>query len=229
MARANRKLDALEQILSRAGDDPVRLDLVQRAQRFKRSWVELAEGLTQLQRSRAYEDWGYADLHENCSKELAIKQATVDKLLLSFGTVQRHAPEVLRHDGVGRSIPSIEAVDYFNRALGSDEKPGPFRRLDAPGDLVDQLRSAVFEENSSVRELRERFEPVIHPKPDRSDALDLIRRTRAAATKLEALLSEVDGLTEARVARVVAALEALKRDLDAIETSASKSAARKAR
>jgi len=229
MARANRKLDALEELLARAGDDPVRLDLVQRAQRFKRSWIELAEGLNKLQRSRAYEDWGYADLHEYCAKELSIKQATVDKLLLSFGTVQRHAPEVLRHDGVGRAIPSIEAVDYFNRALGSEEKPGPFRRLDAPTDLVDQLRSAVFEESSSVRELRERFDPVIHPKPERDDTLEALRRTRAAANKLSSLLEEVEGLTEARVARVRAALEALARDLDALETTASRSAARRAR
>ncbi len=228
MARSNRKLDALEQMLERAGDDPERLDLVKRAQRFKRSWVELAEALARVRASQAYLAWGYGDLHEYCSRELAIKTATVDKLLLSLSTVERHAPEVLARDGVARDIPSIDAVDYFNRALGSEDKPGPFRRLDAPDELVQQLRSAVFDEGNSVRELRERFDPVLRPKPEQSEKLELLRKTRSAAAKLQSLLPEVDGLTEARVGRVLAALEALLRDLDALEASASKAAARRA-
>ncbi len=228
MARSNRKLDALEQMLERTGDDPERLDLVKRAQRFKRSWVELAEALARVHKNQAYVTWGYGDLHEYCARELAIKPATADKLLLSLSTVERHAPEVLKRDGVARDIPSIDAVDYFNRALGSEDKPGPFRRLDAPDELVQQLRSAVFDEGNSVRELRERFDPVLRPKPEQSEALEQLRRTRAAAHKLQGLLPEVEGLTEARVGRVLAALEALLRDLDALEASASKSAARRA-
>jgi hypothetical protein len=228
MARGNRKLDALEQMLERTGDDPLRLDLVQRAQRFKRSWVELAEALIRVRDNRGYQSWGYADLHEYCSKELAIKAATVDKLLLSFVTVERHAPEVLRRDGVARDIPSIDAVDYFSRALGSDEKPGPFRRLDAPSGVVEQLRSAVFDEGQSVRELRQRFDPVVHPKSEQDETVEQLRRTRAAAQKLTGLLGEVAGLTEARIGRVLAALEALVRDLEVLEATATKSAARRA-
>src|SRR5687767_8775032 len=105
MPRSHPKLDALAQMLERTGDDPQRLELVHRAQRFKRSWLELAEALQALSRSRAYEAWGYADLREYCSKELLIRSATVDKLLLSFSTLERHAPEVLERDGVARNIP----------------------------------------------------------------------------------------------------------------------------
>ena len=222
MSRSNKKLDALAQMLERTGDDPVRLDLVQRAQRFKRSWVELAEALTRLRNSRSYEAWGYASLHEYCAKELSITAATVDKLVLSFATVTRHAPGVLRHDGVAHIIPSIDAVDYFSRALGSDERPGPFRRLDAADDAVEQLRAAVFDQGQSVRELRERWNPVLHAKPEATDAEELIRKTRATAEKLSQLLPEIDGLTEARVGRVLAALEVLVRDLDALEAAAQK-------
>jgi hypothetical protein len=202
---------------------------VQRAQRFKRSWVELAEALVQLRDSRAYQAWGYADLHAYCAEELAIKSATVDKLLLSFHTVAQHAPEVLRRDGVARDIPSIDAIDYFTRALGSDEKPGPFRRIDAPGDVVEQLRSAVFDEASSVRELRERFDPLVRPKPEHGEPLERLRKARAALQKLHAVLPEIDGLGEGRVARLRSTLEGLDRDLEALEASAARSAARKAR
>jgi hypothetical protein len=216
MPRSRSKLDALAEMLERTGDDPERLDIVQRAQRFKRSWVDLAEALVRLRKSRTYEAWGYGDLHDYCNKELAIRGATVDKLLLSFATVERHAPEVLARDGVARDIPSIDAVDFFSRALGSEEKPGPFRRLDAPDDMVEQLRNAVFEEGQGVRELRERFNPVLHPKSEADESQDLVRKARAAATRLCELLPEVEGLTSARVGRTIAALEAVLRDLDGL-------------
>jgi hypothetical protein len=230
MPRTNQKLDALAAMLERTGDDPLRLDLVQRAQRFKRSWVELGEALTRLRNTRGYAAWGYADLHEYCMKELAIKPVTVDKLVLSFATVQQHAPEVLAHDGVARNIPSIDAVDYFNRALGSDERPGPFRRLDAADDMVEQLRSAVFDQGQGVRELRERFNPVLRPKAeaDGDDEDEAFKKVRALSTRLCSLMPEVEGLTEARVGRVTAALEALIRDLDVLEAEASKRKSRRA-
>jgi hypothetical protein len=223
MLRSDSKLDALAEKLERSGDDPRRLELVQRARRFKRSWVELAEALIALRQSQDYQKWGYGDLHEYCNKELSIRSATVDKLLVSFSTIQRHAPEVLQRDGVARDIPSLDAIDYFNRALGTDTKPGPFRRLDAPDHVLDQLRTAVFEEGQNVRELRERFNPVLRPKPESESKDEAVRRARSAAQKLTQALSEVDGLSEARVARVQAAIEALLRDLDQL---AEKPAAR---
>ena len=71
---------------------------------------------------------------------------------------------------MARDIPSIDAVDFFSRALGSDEKPGPVRRLDAADETIEQLRSAVFDEGSNVRELRERFQPVLRPQAEPSEA-----------------------------------------------------------
>lgn len=120
-----------------------------------------------------------------------------------------------------REIPSLDAVDYFNRALGSEQKPGPFRRLDAPEHVLDQLRSAVFDEGQGVRELRERFNPVLKPKSDTPEPQDTVRKARTAAQKLSQLLGEIEGLTEARVARVQAAIEALLRDLERLGEPAS--------
>jgi hypothetical protein len=228
MQRSDTKLDALAEKLERSGDDPRRLDLVQRARRFKRSWIELAEGLIALRQSQDYSQWGYGDLHEYCNKELSIRSATVDKLLVSFSTVQRHAPEVLQRDGVQREVPSLDAIDYFNRALGTETKPGPFRRLDAPDHVLDQLRTAVFEEGQNVRELRERFNPVLRPKAESENKDDAVRRARTAAQKLSQALSEVEGLTEARVARVQAAIEALLRDLDQLAVKPAARTASKA-
>jgi hypothetical protein len=217
MPRGNTKLDALEAVLARTGDDPERLELVQRAQRFKRSWVELAQALAAARDSRAYERWGFGDLHEYCAKELSLRAATVDKLLWSLGTVQRHAPEVLERDGVARHVPSLDAVEYFGRALGSEERPGPALRTSEPDALIAELRSAVFDDNQGVRELRQRFSPTLHPERSSPDDDDVVRRTLAASERLRALVLEVDELSEARVGRVLAALEALERDLAALQ------------
>jgi hypothetical protein len=231
---SHEQLDALVERLERGGD-PERLDIVRRAQRFKRSWVELAEGLSKLRATRAYEAWGYADLHEYCMKELHLKQATVDKLTVSYGTLRRHAPDVLAYDGVAREVPSLDSVDYFSRALGvrneDPENDAPARRrLDAPKAVIEELRSAVFDEARPVGELRKRFDPILKPKREGDAEQEVLKKTRALAERLAEAVQAAPGLSEARVGRVIAMVEALVGDLDElIEEDAPKerAAARK--
>jgi len=215
MSKGHEVLEALADRIERDGGDPARVDIVRRAQRFKRSWVELAEGLTALRRNRRYEKWGYSELSEYCQKELHIKAATLEKLVLSYGALREHAPEVLRRDGVAREIPSLEAVDYFSRAIGADQDTaGARRRLDAPREVLDELRTAVFDETRSVGELRKRFDPILRPKSASEDAADSLRKLKALAERLSSAAQTTEGLSEKRVARVVAVMEALVRDLD---------------
>jgi hypothetical protein len=216
MSKGHEVLEALADRIEQGGGDPMRVDIVRRAQRFKRSWIELAEGLTALRKSRRYEKWGYSDLADYCSKELHIKAATLDKLVLSYGALRTHAPEVLRRDGVSREIPSLEAVDYFSRAVGSDSDEGgeTRKRIDAPREVLDELRAAVFDEARSVTELRKRFDPIFRPKSADEDAVDGLRKLKALAERLSGAVQATEGLTEKRVGRVLAAVESLVRDID---------------
>jgi len=218
MSKGYEILEALADRIEQGGGDPVRVDIVRRAQRFKRSWVELAEGLTALRKSRRYEKWGYAELNEYCQKELHIKSATLDKLMLSYGALREHAPHVLRRDGVSREIPSLEAVDYFSRAIaGNDGTKNPERqRPEPPSEVLDELRSAVFDEARSVSELRKRFDPIFRPKHAEPDDADTWRKLRTQTERLNQAVQAAPGLTEKRVARVVAALDALLSDLDVL-------------
>jgi hypothetical protein len=218
MPKGHEVLEALADRMEQGGADPLRVDIVRRAQSFKRSWLELAEGLTRLRKSRQYERWGFSDLYDYGQKELHIKAATLDKLVLSYGALRQHAPDVLRRDGVSREIPSLEAIDYFSRAMGpanADAEPAA-GRLDAPRAVLDELRSAVFEEGRTVGELRKRFDPILRPRakdaPD--EYSDQLHKLKALAQRLAGSVQGVEGLTEKRVARVVAAIEALTRDLD---------------
>jgi hypothetical protein len=228
MTKRHDALEALADRLERNGAEPARVDIVRRAERFKRSWVELAEGLWSLRKQRRYEAWGYAELHEYCQKELHIKPVTVDKLMLSYGTLRSHAPDVLKRDGVSREIPSLEAVDYFTRVLppsaaDGDEPLAPGRRrLDAPSEVLDELRSAVFDQAQSVGELRKRFDPLLRPKSARDEEADSPRKAKALAERLAETVQATQGLSEKRVARVLAAVEALVRDLDELIEKGSK-------
>ena len=135
-------------------------------------------------------------------------------------------PEPLADSGACLLLPA-EAVDYFTRALGR-EAAAAGKRLDAAPEVLDKLRAAVFDEGRSLPELRGEFGPLLRPKAN--EAEDAVSRARSAAQRLLSLLPNVPGITEARMARTCAALEALVRDLDEMSPEkAEASAARTSR
>lgn len=219
VVKATEKIDALLARLEESGADPQRLQALRSTQRFKRSWVELAQTLVEIRRSSSFKAWGHDDFYVYCTQELFLKRATVDKLTISFSTLQRLAPNVLKWDGVEREVPSYQAVDYFSRAMGSADSGGRAANDAAPPappprELIKELRHAVFDEGQSVAELRRRFDPILHPKPAGAEQLDTINRAMAAARKLAELLPDVDGLTDKRVAVTEKALGGLRQDLE---------------
>jgi hypothetical protein len=225
VAKATEKIDALLTRLEQTGADPQRLAALRSTQRFKRSWVELAEILVTIRRDSAYEAWGHEEFYTYCAQELFLKRATVDKLTISFSTLQRLAPSVLKWDGVEREIPSYQAVDYFSRAMGTagatandraanDASPVP----PPPREVIKELRHAVFDEGQSVAELRRRFDPILHPKPAGAEQLETINKALTAVRRLAELLPDVDGLTDKRVAVTEKALGGLREELEELAT-----------
>lgn len=218
MTRATEKIEALLASLEQSGADPQRLEALRRTQRFKRSWVELAETLVLIRKEGTHSAWGYDDFYKYCAHELFLKRGTVDKLTMSFSTLQRLAPQVLKWDGVEREVPSYQAVDYFSKAMGqadrgaraANDTPSP----PPPREVIKELRHAVFDEGQSVAELRRRFDPILHPKPAGSEQLEIITKAMSAARKLAELLPDVEGLTDKRIATVEKALGGLRQELE---------------
>src|SRR5688572_17769689 len=81
-------------------DDPERAELLARARRFKASWLELAEALSEVRKAGHWKRWGFGSFEEYTKKELHLRQETVDKLTGSFLFLRRSAPEVLDRDGL---------------------------------------------------------------------------------------------------------------------------------
>jgi hypothetical protein len=217
VSQATEKIEALLRRLEETGADPRRLDVLRCTQRFKRSWVELAEVLVTVRREKSYEEWGYDDFHTYCSQELHLRKATVDKLTISFSTLKRLAPQVLAWDGVEKEVPSLQAVDYFGKAVQAANAPPTEQarpKAAQPREVIKDLRQAVFEEGQSVAELRKRFDPILRPKPKGADELEVIHKALSATRKLADLLPEIEGLTEKRVTTVEKALGTLRQDLE---------------
>lgn len=228
--KGTKKIDELAALLEKTGGDAQRLEVVRRTQKFKRSWIELAEGLTKVRATRAYARWGFEDFYDYCGRELTLKRATVDKLTISYNTIQQHAPEVLEWDGVAKAIPSYDAVDYFSRAVGPANDPEPEggeepaapargrKAVAAPRDpdLVREMKTAVFDEGQPVAELRKRFDPVLHPRPKGADRLELLTKASACARKLAELLPDIEGLPEKRVRKLEEELGALRENLEGL-------------
>ncbi len=221
MSAAHEKLETLLRRLERTGAEPARLDALRCAQQFKRSWVELAGKLVEIRRARTHEAWGYEDFHAYCAGELQLKRATVDKLTISFSTLERVAPQVLSWDGIAKTIPSYEAVDYLGKAmrLTPEDAEGKLRARrdqgpEPPREVIKELRSAVFDEGQTVGELRKRFDSMLWPKPKGAEKLELVNRASALVRKLVEALPEIDGLSEKRVAQVEQVLGGLRTELE---------------
>jgi hypothetical protein len=229
--KSARKLDALAALLERTGGDPKRIEAVRRAQNFRRSWVELAEVLCQVRARNLFEKWGYADFYAYAQDELTLKRATVDKLTISYNTLERHAPAVLERDGVATQIPDYEALEYYHRTVGelevhvddeeaaNDDPERPRRRtgripqLPSP-ELRQEFEEAVFNEGQPLGELRRRFDPHFFPKPKGADELERLKKASATARKLAELLAGIDGLPETQVRKLEAELGKLRTQLD---------------
>lgn len=198
-------------------DEAFRMEVVAKARSFKRSWVDMAESLVEVRTRGYFQKWGYETLHGYALEELNIKRGTVDKLTGSYQALEQHVPHVLQWDGVAQSMPDMDAVEYFAKAVeprrDEDGEPaeGP------PREVIDELKQAIFEDQINPSSLRRRFNPMLNPRPEVDPKRELLARVKAQAKRLEELLGGVEGLTEERVEQVTSALEELRADLDQLD------------
>jgi hypothetical protein len=134
--------------------DPERAELIARVRRFKASWFELGEALTEIKRAEGYKRWGYASFDDYCKKELHLKRDTADKLTGSFAFLRSSAPEVLRRDGRDAPIPTYQAVDFLRRAE---------EESDAPAETLTELRRHVLDEGAPLPKIARLYREAVFP------------------------------------------------------------------
>jgi hypothetical protein len=157
-------------------DDPERVKMLRRTRRFKASWLELAEALSEARRHAHFKRWGYDSFEDYTKRELHLRQETVDKLTGSFMFLKKRAPEVLTRDGLSRTIPSYQAVDFLRRAEAEE---------DAPEEAVEAIRQRVIEDGAALPSIVRQFRDVVFPvdasekkERDTSNLLNVAKRLR---------------------------------------------------
>lgn len=198
-------------------DEQLRMDAVTKARAFKRSWVDMAESLVEVRNRGYFERWGYETLHGYALEELNIKRSTVDKLTGSYHALERHVPHVLQWDGVAQTMPEMDAVEYFAKAVEPRRDRDGEPTEAPPREVIDELKQAIFEDHINPSSLRRRFNPVLHPKPEVDAKKEQLARVKNHARRLEEMLAAVEGLSEERIEQVRAALDELRRDIDSLD------------
>ncbi len=187
-----------ESILAHA-DDAERVLVLERAKRFKRTWIELAEVLVKVRENDAWSRWGFRSFDDYCARELRLKRGTVDKLCASYGFLRANAPRLLRDepDDVVRPVPSWQAVDFVARA----EERGAVDE-----QTLGEMKRAVFDEGAHAPALSRRYREVAFPIADDERRERARAQLRAAARRVADLVAEPEAEVPLTLAKRVEAL-----------------------
>lgn len=174
---------AMEDRMLAVADDPERADTLAKARAFKRTWLELAEALSRVQASRAYERWGFPDFEAYCRKELHLRASTVAKLLGSYRFLETSAPRVIERSRKGElaPVPSLGAVEFVAKAT---------ERGAADPETLETIQRVAFDEGADAPLLSRRFKEVAFPEQDEDRAERARAQIVAAARRLASLVAE---------------------------------------
>lgn len=196
----------MEEKLAAVAADPLRADVLSKARAFKRTWLELAQALSQCQAAQSWQAWGFADFDQYCRNELHLRQATVAKLLGSYRFLESSAPRVIERARASDDapIPSLASVDFVRKATDHGI---------ASEATMGELRRVAFEDGAEPALLRKTFGPVAFPTEETKEAHS--KQLAAAARRLASLVADANDLVPKGLAMRVE--ETIGELLEAIE------------
>lgn len=172
--------------------DPLRADTLQKARAFKRTWLELADVLTKVQGTNAWQNWGYPDFDHYCRKELHLRGATVAKLLGSYRFLETSAPRVIERARVAAQshvddevfdtpIPSMPVVEFVQKATA---------RGAADPETLQTIQRVAFEEGADAGLLAKQFKSIAFPETEADKREKLRSGIAQTARKLSSMIAE---------------------------------------
>lgn len=197
----------MEDAMLAAAGDKERVQVISVARTFKRSWLELAEALTNVHDRESWARWGFDSFDTYCRKELHLKKNTVAKLLGSFRFLNTAAPKVIERtrSEPAAPVPSLKAVDFVARAA---------ERGAADKSTMREIQRAAFDEGADAPLLSRRFREVAFPVSDTERNDRLRQQLVAAARRLANLIAEPEAPVPHEIALTVE--EALGQLLESI-------------
>ena len=171
---SERHIETIMEQLEPGSDRYVVLD---KAKRFKSSWVELGEKLLQVSSKGRFKEWGYGSFEEYCVQEIRIKRGTAEKLTMAYHFMEKEEPALLNRREELKPLPDYRSVDLLRKAKDekgfSEEEYGKLRK-----SVVEEERShpTVLKQYKEVAALREEVNPLAPVKA----ALSAARRLDSA-------------------------------------------------
>lgn len=196
----DRALAALEE---QHADDPERATMLRLTRRFKASWLELGEALSEVKRQKAWERWGYDSFETYAKNELKLRPDTVEKLTGSYMFLHRSAPEILRRDPLS-SLPTMKAIDYLRKV---EEKAAEDDSI--PQETLVDVRKQILEDNVPVGKVAKLYNDTLFPVSDNQRRENEKKAIKAAATKLRDLLADTSAVSKRAASSVGEALDEL--------------------
>jgi len=201
----DRALAALEE---QHADDPERATMLRLTRRFKASWLELGEALSDVKRNNTWQRWGYESFDAYAKTELKLRSDTVEKLTGSYMFLHKRAPEVLQRDPL-ESLPSYQAIDYLRRV---EEKAAEDDTI--PKETVVDVRKQILEDNVPVAKVARLYNDTLFPVSETAKRESNRKAIKATATKLRDLLAETDAVSKRLASTVGEALDELLAELN---------------
>jgi hypothetical protein len=138
-----------------------RYEVLDKAKRFKSSWVELGEKLLQVSSKGRFREWGYQSFEEYCVQEIRIKRGTAEKLTMAYRFMEKEEPQLLSAREELKPLPDYRSIDLLRKAK---EEKG-FSEAEYDGlrkSVVEEERShpTVLKKYKEVAALREEVNPV---------------------------------------------------------------------
>lgn len=189
----DRALAALEE---QHADDPERASMLRLTRRFKASWLELGEALTEVKRNKTWERWGHDSFESYAKNELKLRLDTVEKLTGSYMFLHKRAPEVLRRDPL-EALPTMKAIDYLRRV---EEKAAEDQSI--PEETLVDVRKQILEENVPVAKVAKLYNDTLFPVSEHQKRESNRKAIKQTASKLRELLADSPAVSK-RVASMV--------------------------
>ena len=202
-SNSERHIETIMEQLEPGSDRYVVLD---KAKRFKSSWVELGEKLLQVSSKGNFREWGYQSFEEYCVQEIRIKRGTAEKLTMAYRFMEKEEPQLLDKREELKPLPDYRSIDLLRKAKEekgfSEEEYGDLRK-----SVVEEDRShpTVLKKYKEVAALREEVNP-----------LAPIKASISAARRLDSTLRGLENPPSIYLAQVGEIIAHLEEELEAL-------------
>lgn len=183
--KATLVIEKMMQELDPASD---RYQVLAVASTFKSSWVALGEKLLHVKRNGLFQQWGYENFEDYCSREVRIKQPTAQKLTLAYSFIEKEEPQLMARPTELKPLPDYRSVELLRQAR--EEK-------DFSPEEYANLRRAVVEENRSHPTIRKQFQEISANRGEKSRTqLEHVKTGLSTTRRLAGILEEVVDMPE---------------------------------